>query len=112
MSVQLFQSDRARRGCLWLAAAVLILNLVDGLLTLAVVESGSAGEANPLMATTLAWGSVWFMAVKLALVSLGVALLWRLRRRRSAVVALATSATAYAVLLVIHVHSVRVIAAL
>jgi hypothetical protein len=64
----------------WVAAGLLIFNLLDGLLTLTAIHIGAAAEANPLMDVSLAWGSLWFIAIKLSLVSLGVLLLWRLRR--------------------------------
>lgn len=73
-------------------AGVLVLNLLDLVATLVYVLLGFATEANPVMATVLALGPVVFGAAKLSLVSLGVALLWRLRRfsgaRRAAVLCL------------------------
>ena len=68
----------------WVAAGILVLNLLDALLTLTVVHAGVASEANPLMEVSLGWGSIWFIAVKLSLVSLGVQLLWKRRRVRLA----------------------------
>lgn len=95
------------------ASTIVIFNMLDAVLTLAVIEAGAAGEANPLMASALAWGSVWFMVVKLSLVSLCVLLLWRLRHRRAAGFALLASAAGYALLLlVVHSRSVTAIAQL
>jgi hypothetical protein len=71
-----------------IAAGILILNLLDAVLTLAVVHAGVATEANPLMDVSLGWGGIWFVAVKLTLVSLGVQLLWSLRHARLAVIGL------------------------
>jgi hypothetical protein len=106
----LLPATRAR----WLAflgAAVLVLNLIDGVITLALVTTGTATEANPLMAVALEdWGPVPFMMVKLAMVSLGVLLLWRLRHRRSALVAMGSAAAVYAALLLYHVKSAHVLA--
>ncbi len=88
------------------AAAVLVLNLADGLFTLAYVHAGLASEANPLMDQALGGGPVGFMMVKLALVSLGVLLLFRLRQRRSASIALVASAVTYSSLFVYHLSAV------
>jgi Domain of unknown function (DUF5658) len=71
-----------------IAACILVLNLFDAVLTLAVIHAGAATEANPLMAISLGWGGVWFIVIKLSLVSLGVQLLWNLRRMRLAVLGL------------------------
>jgi hypothetical protein len=87
---------------------IVVLNLLDGMLTLGVVYSGTATEANPLMDHSLAsWGAVGFMTIKCALVSLGVALLWRLRERRFAVGAIGALGVVYLLLLVYHVNSVN-----
>ncbi len=59
----------------------LVLNGLDAALTILVVGSGAATEANPLMDELLAQSPLLFAIVKLSLVSLGVLLLWRLRER-------------------------------
>lgn len=89
------------------AAAVLVLNLVDAMFTLIYTRVGVATEANPLMAQALAASPLAFMAAKLALVSLGVALLWRLRARRAAVAGLIAAGTAYTGLLLYHLSAVH-----
>lgn len=89
----------------------MILNLIDGVLTIALVHGGLATEANPLMEMPLmTWGPTGFMIVKLSLVSCGVALLWRFRHRRSAMVALGSLAAVYGLLAMYHVKSVNVLA--
>ena len=99
------------RGILWaLAATILVLNLYDAMVTLAVVESGLAEEANPLMRTPLAWGALEFMAVKLGLVSTGVLLLWRLRQVRIAAIGMASLAGVYLCLGAYHMRSLSVLA--
>lgn len=96
---------------LWrIAAAILVLNLFDGIVTLALVQTGLATEANPLMQTLLGHGAVSFMAFKIALVSLSVLLLWRLRRVRTAFVAMHGGAAAYAVLALYHLRSIDALA--
>jgi hypothetical protein len=89
------------------AVAILLLNLWDAMLTLAVIESGRAVESNPLMRVPLEWGPAVFMACKLALVSCGVLLLWRLRETRVAVVALASVTAVYVGLCVYHFRSIQ-----
>ena len=65
--------------------AVFLMNIADGLLTLYWILTGRAVEANPLMAALIEIDPALFMAVKMALVVMGPALLWRFRFRASAV---------------------------
>jgi len=93
----------------WLRIAVallLLLNLHDAIITLALVQSGLAVEANPLMDVPLVGGAIWFMFTKIALVSLGVWLLWRYRHRRSAVLALGSATLVYSLVAIYHLKSV------
>ena len=92
-----------------MAAGILVLNLIDGIVTLAVVHLGAAEEANPLMALSLSWGSLEFMLIKLALVSAGVTLLWRLRQHRYAQVALTSLAAVYGLVFLYHFRSMHVL---
>ncbi len=64
---------------MWIATLV-VLNGIDGVLTLCWVLSNRAGEANPLMDVLIQTHPLLFMLVKLALVNLGALLLWRLRK--------------------------------
>jgi len=94
------------------AAAILIINLLDAAFTLVWTLSGLAVEANPLMEGELAAGPMQFMITKLALVSLGLLLLWRLRHRAFARVAIWGSACAYVLLLTYHLNAVPELVAL
>jgi hypothetical protein len=87
------------------AAVVLVLNLLDAIFTIGWVQLGAAEEANPLMAGPLANGPLLFMLVKLSLVSLCVALLWRLRVHRSAIAGMYATAGVYTVLLAYHLSA-------
>jgi hypothetical protein len=78
----------AQTPLFWVAASIIVLNLFDAILTLTVVHAGAAAEANPLMEVSLSWGAIWFVLVKLSIVSLGVQLLWRQRRVRLAAIGL------------------------
>lgn len=82
--------------------AILLLNLADLVLTLHVVLTGAAVESNPVMAAVLAISPTVFGASKMALVSLGVALLWRLRQHAAAHHAGRLCLVAYGGVLVFH----------
>lgn len=96
-------------GPSWLlvpGAMVVILNLLDAIFTLIYTRTGLATESNPLMDQVLGSSPVLFMISKLALVSLGVLLLWRLRHHRAARFGLVATSTAYVVLLGYHLSAV------
>lgn len=96
-------SAAAGRAIRWAACLVIILNMMDAVWTLMFVQVGAADEGNPLMDQALSQGPVIFMIAKLALVSLSVTLLWRLRHRRSATVGLFSAAMTYIVICGYHV---------
>lgn len=90
----------------WLESIVkviLVLNLLDAVFTLIWVFSGLATEANPFLHELVHHHPVVFVLAKLALVGLGSLLLWRLRRRPLAVVAIFVGFLAYYALLLVHV---------
>ena len=60
---------------------VLILTLLDGVLTLQIIEHPSE-EANPLMAHALERGITWFFLTKYLLTAIGMAVLLVLRTHR------------------------------
>jgi Mn2+/Fe2+ NRAMP family transporter len=95
-----------RTGPFYWAAALLIMNLLDGIFTLAAVHAGAASEANPLMQLPLHWGAVWFIAVKTGLVSAGVLMLWRARERFLAHAGLVGLTLVYAGVVVYHLSAV------
>jgi len=96
----------SRRHVELAAGALIVLNLLDAIFTLVWIKSGVASEGNPIMSQAMAHGAVGFMAIKLALVSLAVLLLWRLRHRRAAATALVASAIAYSSILLLHLSAV------
>jgi hypothetical protein len=90
----------------WLEGIVkvtLVLNLLDALFTLAWVWAGLAREANPLLDELVHGHPIAFVAAKLGLVGLGSLLLWRLRHRPLAVIAMFVAFLAYYALLLVHV---------
>jgi hypothetical protein len=77
-------------------AILLLLNLLDAAFTLTWVYSGVASEANPVMAGAISLGPGVFIATKVALVTLAVALLWRNREHLTARWALVPVSLLYA----------------
>ena len=68
--------------------SILTLNCLDGILTIILVSTGKAVEANPLMAYLIGYHPILFMLCKQLLVSLGAVILWRLRENLLAVVSM------------------------
>jgi len=95
----------ARPVILTAAGIVIVLNLLDAMFTLAYTRAGVAIESNPLMGRMLTAGPLVFMLAKLALVSCGVFVLWRLRHRRSARIGLVAMSATYATLIVYHLSA-------
>lgn len=98
--------DPARQTALLyaFAACAVIFNLLDAVLTMVWVNAGLAVEANPLMEPLLSASPVIFALAKMSLVSLGVLLLWRLRARVSAAIALMGTAVVYGAVVAYHIH--------
>ena len=87
-------------------AAIFILNVIDGVLTVFWVVSGQASEANPLMDELLNLSPPLFMLGKLSLVGLGSVLLWRHRERPGVVVSIFMLFLVYYWLLLYHLQAV------
>jgi hypothetical protein len=62
-----------------LILSILVLNCIDGILTIVLLGTGKVVEMNPMMAYLLGYHPLLFMVCKQFLVSAGVLLLWRLR---------------------------------
>jgi hypothetical protein len=84
------------------SAALVLLNLLDGLFTLVFLQLGVAEEANPLMRAAYEHSPILFMSLKLAVVHAGVALLNASRQASPARLALGAGALLYAGILVYH----------
>lgn len=94
----------------WLKGIIittLFLNTLDALLTMYVVYSGQATEANPLMEPLVDESPVMFFLIKTALVVLGCTLLWRFRRRPLAVIGMFIAFLVYYCILIYHLTSLR-----
>ena len=86
-------------------AAIICLNLIDGMFTLAWVMGGLAKEANPLMEYLLSESPAAFMGYKIFLVHLCVWLLWRLRERKFARMSIIPALLIYSGIVVFHLFS-------
>ena len=84
--------------------AVLVLNLVDAVFTLAWVHFGLAREANTLIDELVNEHTVAFVLVKMALVGLGSWLLWLHRTRPAAVIGIFTVFLAYYLVVLYHLR--------
>lgn len=69
-------SERVDRRVFAGAAALALLNLLDGLFTLTFLQLGWAEEANPLMRVAYEQSPFGFMMLKLSVVHGGIAVLW------------------------------------
>jgi len=81
---------------------LILLNVLDGVLTITWVSSGMASEVNPLMDRLIQIHPVVFMTTKVTLVSLGALLLWRFRDHALAVGSLYLCVAAYSLLVLYH----------
>jgi len=87
---------------------VIILNAIDAMLTLIWVWRGRAIEANPMMANLVHNNPLLFVIVKMALVALGTVFLWRLRRRKFAVISIFGVFLVYYWLLLYHLRAINI----
>jgi hypothetical protein len=78
------------------------LNLLDGLLTIVWVRSGVATEANALMGSLLDMGDTPFLAVKILMGALTVAVIALWGNRKVARYGLSVALGAYLGLMLIH----------
>ena len=86
---------------------VFILNVIDGVLTLFWIFTERAEEANPLMAELINLHPVLFITGKMLLVLLGSLLLWKLRERPVAVIAIFGVFLVYYFVLLYHLKAMN-----
>jgi hypothetical protein len=92
-----------------IAKWILVLNLIDGVLTLIWVDYFQAQEANVVMRDLVHRSGLLFMVVKLTLVSLGTLFLWRQRSNPLAVISLFIAFFSYYLVLLIHLENSSVL---
>jgi hypothetical protein len=80
-----------------------VQNQVEARVTRAWVGLGLASEANPFLAELVTAHPILFVSTKLGLVGLGSLLLWRLRHRPLAVIAMFVAFLVYYGILLMHV---------
>lgn len=97
---------RFRKAFGWMLSCTLVFNLVDLMLTLALVTLGLAVEGNPFMASLIDLHPVVFAAVKLTLVSVGAWVLWNRRHTMLAWVGSLSVFLVYGWLMAYHFRSV------
>ncbi len=93
----------------WLAGVtkwVLVLNVLDGVLTILWVHLGLAEEANPLLRPVLRHSAIAFIVLKLGAVSGGTVFLWRRRCHPMAAAAIVGSFLAYYLVLLHHLGGI------
>ncbi len=86
------------------AKALVILNLLDAVFTLYWIRAGLAEEANVFMRDLVVNNALGFVLAKIALVSLGVVLLWRCRQHPFAAPALTGCCVLYFLVLLHHLR--------
>ena len=84
------------------AALLVVLNLLDGLFTLTFLQMNVAEELNPLMRVAYMHSPLSFMAVKLMIVSMGLALLCLHRSMSLSQRAIQAGAALYTVIDIYH----------
>lgn len=81
------------------------LNLLDALLTLVWVRNGIASEGNHLMAKLLEIGDVWFLAAKVGIGVVTVAVLLKWSNSKVAEYGLAVALAVYLGLMGVHIFT-------
>lgn len=99
------------RALEWLIFTIVIMNATDAVMTVFWISAGLATETNPLMDLLLSLHPVFFVVGKLALVFLGVGLLWRYRYMRSAMVGVVLVAAVYYGVTLVHALGVGLVVA-
>ncbi len=85
--------------------AVLVLNLLDAVFTLAWVRSGLAEEANALLRDLVYEQALTFMLAKILVVSVGALVLWKTRTRPLAVISIFVAFLAYYIVFLYHLEN-------
>jgi hypothetical protein len=100
----LIGTDQQYRWLDGIVRAVVIFNLADAMFTLWWIQAGLAVEANTLMRDLVEQGAMVFVLAKIALVSLGIVVLWRRRTHVLAVIAIFGAFLVYYLVLLYHLQ--------
>ena len=74
---------------------LLLLNIVDATVTIAVIDAGIAEEVNPIMDFFLNMGYIHFLFVKFSTVSLASYVFWKFRDKKAAAMGMIFSLCCY-----------------
>jgi hypothetical protein len=85
-----------------LVASVIVLNVIDGILTIVWILTGGAIESNPLMNYLIQLHPVLFIITKMTVVSLGILFLWHFRQKALAVIGISIAFICYYAVTVYH----------
>ena len=94
-----------------LVISLVLLNALDGILTIFWIETGRFIEANPLMNVLISNHPVLFISVKMLLVCLGAILLWRNRDHAFAVISIFLCVTVYCFVMTFHFSALNIVLA-
>jgi hypothetical protein len=87
--------EKRERLMFWLLLGLWVLNVCDLVLTTQGIQTGHAREANGVMRLLLHEGLVPTLGFKLGVVTIGVVILWRLRRHHVTFTAVAVLTATY-----------------
>jgi hypothetical protein len=90
--------ERRERLMFWLLLGLWVLNVCDLVLTTQGIQTGHMREANGVMRLLLHQGLVPTLGFKLGVVTIGVVVLWRLRRHHVTFAAVAVLTTTYSLI--------------
>ena len=107
----LIDTHRYYRLLRGLVISLVLLNALDGILTIFWIETAGFTEANPLMNIPISKHPVLFMSVKMLLVCLGTILLWRNRDHPFAAISIFFCFTVYCFVLTFHFSALNIVLA-
>jgi hypothetical protein len=103
-SLHSYYIDRAEAPWMWALAALVVMILLDGALTLHILSKGGL-EVNPIMDWIYGKGTDWFMGVKVATAVVAFPFLTVHRHFRSAIVGAWILLLAYGGVMVVHAYT-------
>ena len=91
----------------WIVKAIFVMNVLDAFMTLVWVYTGRAVEANVFIADLVHNYPQTFVLVKLLVVAFASFVLWRLRKRPLAVIAIFAAFLSYYFLVIYHLQAMN-----
>ena len=84
---------------------VLILNILDATFTSFVVSNALAVEANPIMGAILEYGIAPFVVVKIGVILLSLAVLWKYKDRKMTQIGTGICVICYSCLIIYFIYN-------